>query len=134
MSEVSVKPTYAAIESLRDICEPWIALYQGDEWGDSMWQLHGASVTSHGMSDEDCAIVVALLWRNIEIQKDWADQDGWSNELVESGGIANAQAKASEARSYWLKGGNLGDFANTIADAKETIDQLPGWVFGEEKA
>lgn len=131
-----VLPAYASINAVRDICEPWIELWGGDEWGESMRDLHGAAHTSYGLSDEDCATVAEILIRNvIALKEEWIegeDYDMWGYGYDDESGpaaLAETRKKSSEARDYWLKGGNLGDFSRTIQDAKETIEQMPAWLF-----
>lgn len=125
-----IRPKYGAIESVRDICEPWIEAWGGDEWGDSMFNLHGAAHTSYGLSDEDCAVVAEILLRNVILGKEFGDEYGDPDRE------ALARSEATERRDYWLKGGNLGDWATTIEDAKSSIEQMPDWFFekGEDSA
>lgn len=119
-----IRPKYGAIESLRDICEPWIEIWSGDEWGDSMTHLLEAAHTSYGLSDEDCAIIAEILLRNVILAQEWADIYGPDPKLE-----AAARTEATRLRDYWLKGGNLGDSFTTIEDAKSSIDQMPDWMF-----
>jgi hypothetical protein len=119
-----IRPKYGAIESVRDICEPWVEIWSGDEWGESMQDLLGASHTSYGLADDDCAIVAEILLRNLIAGKEWADEYDIDPEVE-----ADARAESTRLRDYWLKGGNLGDFHTTIEDAKSSIDQMPDWMF-----
>ena len=128
MDKISVVPRYGSISAIRDICEPWIDYWSGDEWGESMVNLHGAAKTSYGFSDEDCALFAGKLLENLIVAKEWADeykQDKGYKEKV--------QAEARGSRDYWLAGGNLGDWGTTKEDAKSVIDQMPAWLFGEEE-
>lgn len=124
-----IRPQYGAIEAVRDITEPWIAIWDGDEWGESMWSLHGATHTSYGLSDEDCATVAEILLRNLIEQREWMEEEGKSYGLSEPEQEVKARKEATRLRDYWLKGGNLGDFHTTIEDAKSSIDQIPAWMF-----
>lgn len=137
-SSIEVPPEYVCIESIRDICEPWIELWGGDEWGESMRDLHGACHTSYGFSNEDCALFASKLIDNlIFLKEDWIDGDGYDmwgyGYDSENGALALAETvkKCRDSREYWLKGGNLGDWNEGPERAKALIDTLPGWLFGE---
>lgn len=127
---VKVTPDYASISSVRDICEPWISQWGGDEWGESMANLHGACHTDYCFSDEDCALFASKLIENLEVMKLWVDTEGQGYGFDEPVDIEAAQQQCREARDYWLKGGNI-QSEHCIAKAKETIDTMPGWLFGE---
>lgn len=127
---MTIRPRYGAINAVRDICEPWIEAWGGDEWGESMWSLYSASHTSYGLTDEDCAIIAEILLRNVIGQKELDEEYGFASEDQ----LEYARANAREARDSWLKGGNLGDWGTTIEDAKSSIDQMPDWFFGESDA
>jgi hypothetical protein len=124
---MAVRPQYGAIESIRDICEPWVELWAGDEWGESMHGLLNASHTSYGLTDEDCAVVADILLRNVIAAREWASEYHDSPEDKEA--EVRARREATEMRDYWLKGGNLGEWSTTIEDAKSSIEQMPGWFF-----
>lgn len=123
-----VKPHYASIQPARDLVEPWIDIWGGDEWGDSMRALHDAAHTNYGFSDEDCALFADRLLANLFQQKVWMDEEGVDYNLSSPESEAQARAECRKSRDYWLKGGNLGD-AETARIAKETMDQLPTWMF-----
>lgn len=135
---IKVEPKYGSINAVRDICEPWIELWGGDEWGESMRDLHGASQTSYGLTDEDCATIAEILIRNvIALKNDWIDSDGypmWGYGYDNESGakaLDEVWRATDKARAYWLKGGNLGTWGTTADDAKRVIDQMPLWLFGE---
>jgi hypothetical protein len=128
---VVITADYASITAIHDICEPWIEAWGGDEWGESMRYLLGATHTDYGLDDEDCARVARILWKNLDALKDWMDAEGHQYGLNEPDVRERAEREARKARDYWLKGGNLGDFGDTIAKTRATIDTLPGWLFGE---
>lgn len=122
-----VKPHYASIESIRDIIEPWIELHGGDEWGESMRDLHGAAKTSYGFSDEDCALFAEKLLENLELLVEYDGVGGpYERDPVD---IEQARKEAREAREYWRGGGNIASYADV---AIETIDSLPTWLFEGE--
>lgn len=127
---VRVTATYASINCVSDICEPWIELWGGDEWGESMSGLHAACHTSYGFSDEDCALFATKLIENLEYQREWAednpDYSYWGSERM-----AQAQARCRELREYWLKGGNLTNFEPAVTAATNTLATMPSWLFGE---
>lgn len=125
---IRVIPKYGAIEAARDICEPWIHAWGGDEWGDSMYNLHGAAHTDYGFSDEDCALFAQKLIDNLIAARD----NVLENDIATEQEMQLAAEEAAKQRDYWLAGGNLGDWGTTKSDAKSVIDQLPGWLFGEE--
>lgn len=132
---LEVKPSYGAINAVRDICKPWITLHDGDEWGESMIDLYGACHTNHGFTDEDCALFAGKLYDNLIGMIHWLIMDGeapWGYGYDEESGrraLAETQRQAAEAREYWLKGGNLGSWGTTAEDAKVVIDQMPAWLF-----
>lgn len=126
-----IRPNYGAIEAVLDICEPWIEIWGGDEWGDSMFALHSAAQTSHGFYDADCAVLAEILLRNLISQQVWIEQEGHSYGISSPEQEEEARAEATRLRDYWLKGGNLGDFHTTIEDAKSSIDQMPDWMFDD---
>ena len=131
---INVQPSYPSIKCVCDVVEPWIDLLGGDEWGDSMRSLHGACHTDYGFSDEDCALFASKLFENLEHMKTtgWIDEDGPSYCLFTPDDVAATQQRCREIREYWRKGGNLGDFGDTVKTATETLDQMPSWVFGDE--
>ncbi len=122
---------YGAIQAVRDVCEPWIEIWGGDEWGESMRDLYGAAHTSYGLMDEDCALLAEMLLRNIIAQREWIEDEGHSYGLSTPEQESYAREKATDAREYWLKGGNLGRFGSTIEDAKSVIDTMPAWMFND---
>lgn len=126
-----IRPTYGAIEPVRDICEPWVEIWSGDEWGESMEGLLAASHTSYGLDDADCALIAAILLRNVIAQHEWMEEEGHSYGLSMPDDEEQARKEATESRDYWLKGGNLGSFHTTIEDAKSSIAQMPDWMFNE---
>lgn len=132
---LDVKPSYGAINAVRDICLPWIRLHGGDEWGESMSALYSACHTNYGFTDEDCALFASKLYDNLISMVHWLIMDGeppWGygyDELNGRAALAKTQDQAAEAREYWLKGGNLGDWGTTKDDAKAVIDQMPKWLF-----
>lgn len=125
MTKIKILPSYAAIESIRNICEPWIEM-EGTEWGEVMLGLHTASQTSYGFSDEDCALFASKLLENLNLGEEFFF------EYYDEEEIKFAQEGSRQSREYWLKGGNLGDWANTIEEAKSSIEQVPDWIFGNE--
>lgn len=128
---MTVQPNYYSIEAVRNICEPWIQLWDGDEWGDSMWNLHGACHTSYGFSDEDCALFASKLLENLVSQKEWAVDEGADYGFANQDEIAHVQLEARKQRDYWLNGGNIqSDYA--VQAATETISKLPKWLFEGE--
>lgn len=128
----NIQPTYASIECVRDICEPWIQHWGGDEWGESMYSLHSAAHTSYGFSDEDCALFAAKLLENLCDQKEWIVDEGKDYGFCEPDEIAAVQAKCRELRDYWRKGGNLSSWEPAVKAANTTVDTLPGWLFGDD--
>jgi hypothetical protein len=137
---IEVAPDYISIETVRNICEPWIDLWGGDEWGESMRDLHGACRTSHGFSDEDCALFATKLLENlISLKEEWIDREGyglWGYSYDDENGalaLAETRTNAREARDYWLKGGNLGDWAGSPTKAQVVIAQMPSWLFEDNQ-
>lgn len=128
---VKVTPDYASISCVAALCEPWIELWGGDEWGDSMRNLHGACHTDYGFSDEDCALFASKLFENLMIHKQWVDEEGHSYGFWQADDVESVQAECREIREYWAKGGNLTDWEPAIQAAKATLETIPGWVFGE---
>jgi hypothetical protein len=126
-----VQPDYSSISVVADICDEWIELWSGDEWGESMRSLHGACHTSYGFSNEDCALFANKLLENLCSQKEWMDEEGDSYGLYEPAHRTEVEKKCRELRDYWLKGGNLGAFGVEHGKAKETIEKLPAWLFGK---
>lgn len=138
MSSVVVLPTYASIECVRDISEPWITLWSGDEWGEVMQSLHGACHTDYGFSDEDCALFASKLIENLEIMKRFWEGDnyglwGYGYDSGDGGeeALAKARKEATERRDYWRKGGNL-NWEPAVTAANKTIDTLPTWLFEDD--
>jgi hypothetical protein len=129
---VKVAPEYASIECVRNLCEPWLEIWGGDEWGESMRDLHGACHTSYGFSDEDCALFASKLFENLAAQKAWMDDEGKGYGLTTPEQNAEAAARCRELRDYWQKGGNLTDWEPAVKAANETLDTVPAWVFGED--
>jgi hypothetical protein len=132
---IRVAPNYCAINAVRDIVEPWIELWGGDEWGESMRSAHSAAHTSYGFTDEDCAIFAEKLLENILFMKEFWDNNGeglWGYSFDEIDGaraLADARAESTKARDYWLEGGNLkGD-----TGAVDLIAQLPEWLFEDSE-
>lgn len=138
MPEIEVRPQYASINAVADICEPWIDLWGGDEWGESMSALHSACHTSYGFSDEDCALFASRLINNlIATAPDSYEYSGgfWGYGWDGTDGRAaleQTRAKCQEAREYWLSGGNMGCWGTSAEDAKHVIDQMPSWLFEEQ--
>lgn len=135
MPEVKVFPTYDSINAVRDICEPWIELWGGDEWGESMHWLHRACHTSYGFSDEDCALFASRLIENLLYAREWAEDYGsglwgygWDYEDG-SKALSEVRSKCRELRDYWLKGGNISSHSDR---ARETIESMPSWLFEEQ--
>lgn len=130
-TSIKVLPSYASINAVVEICEPWIELWGGDEWGESMQNLAAACHTDYGFSDEDCALFASKLFENLEWQKRWVDEEGYAYGFKEPEDIKRVQEKAREVREYWRKGGNLTTWQPAIDAANETINTMPGWLFGE---
>lgn len=130
---VEVQPTYASIACVVDLCEPWIEIWSGDEWGESMDALARACHTDYGFSDEDCALFASKLFENLEAQKDWVLAEGYQYDFWEEDRVSAAEEKCRELREYWKKGGNLTDWEPAIQAANETLKVIPGWVFGEPR-
>lgn len=128
---VEVLPSYASIQCVRDICQEWINLWSGDEWGEGMQALHAACHTDYAFSDEDCALFASKLFENVETQKDWVENEGYQYDITKAGDASEVQAKCREVRDYWRQGGNLTDWNPAIEAANKTINTIPGWVFGE---
>lgn len=132
---IKVDANYSAINAVRDICEPWIELHGGNEWGESMRDALGASHTSYGFTDEDCATIAQIMINNLLSMIGWLIRDGegpWGYGYDEEDGrlaLAQTQAEAAESRDYWLAGGNLGTFGDSGDKAKAVIDQMPIWLF-----
>lgn len=126
---MNIEPKYAAINAVSGIAEPWIELWSGDEWGESMQSLHGACHTSYGFSDEDCALFASRLWVNLMEQYEWVITEGKSYGFWDPDNVKRTQERCRELRDYWLAGGNLKDDASR-AEAKAVIEQMPEWVFG----
>jgi hypothetical protein len=137
MDKVIVKPAYVSIESVREICEPWIELWGGDEWGDVMRALHMASTTDYGFSDEDCALFTSKLIENLIIMKiNWRDlgEDLWGYGYSPEDGkkaVAETRRKCRVIRDTWLDGDTF-NFPERNKIVKETLDSLPKWLFEEE--
>lgn len=127
---IHIAPEYSAISAVRDICEPWIEVWGGDEWGESMFSLHAAAHTSYGFDDEDCALFATRLYENLMSQKVWMDEDGEDYGLNEPEVRKQAQTVAAERREYWLKGGNIPS-EHSVAQATSVIEQMPAWLFEE---
>ena len=125
---ILVTPAYASINAVADICEPWIELWGGDEWGESMLNLQGACHTNYGFSDEDCALFASKLIENLVTQREWMLYEGWAYGFMEPDALESARKRCRELRDYWLQGGNLKD-ERSAADAKATIDTMPTWLF-----
>lgn len=130
---IKIQPKYASINLVTDLCEPWIELWAGDEWGESMEALHRACHTSYGFSDEDCARLASILFENLEFMKGWMDDEGHDYGLTSDEDEAEVQAKCREIRDYWRKGGNLSHWYPAVTAAQETLKTIPAWIFGETK-
>lgn len=128
--KVIVKPDYASIQPVRDLIEPWLEIWGGDEWGDSMRALHAAAHVDYGFSDEDCALFANKLLEYLFSQKTWIDEEGKTYGLSTVEQEREAKAECRKTRDYWLNGGNLGD-KRTIATVRSTIKKLPDWMFEE---
>jgi hypothetical protein len=135
MSEtIHIEPAYSAIEAVRDILKPWIELWGGDEWGDSMSALHSAGHTSYGLDDADCALVTEILARNVLSMPKFYEEVGepiWGYGWGPDDGpvaLANTRKESREARDYWLEGGNIKS-ERSKDSAKNAILALPDWMF-----
>jgi len=124
----AIKPVYASIQPVRDLCWPWIDLWGGDEWGDPMRALHAASHIDYGFSDKDCAVLARMLLRNLISQKKWMDERGPEYELSYKENEECVRARCCELREYWRNGGPLGD-SETGKISTETIKLMPDWMF-----
>lgn len=123
-----VDPDYISSEFVRDVCEPWIKIWSGDEWGESMESLHSAAKTCYGFTDEDCALFATRLLANLIDQREWVIEDGINYGFAQPVDIFYAQNRASGARDYWSRGGNLGRGAPNL------LDSLPPWFYGGDLA
>lgn len=131
---ITVKADYSSIESVRDLLDPWIKHWSGDEWGESMRDLHGACHTSHGFTDEDCALFATRLLDNVialHDQVDGGDLEGYG--MYEQVDVEKIQKECRSIREYWAKGGNLTNFQPAITNAQEQLLKMPKWMFGEEE-
>jgi hypothetical protein len=132
---LKVPPKYGAINAVSDICLPWIELHGGDEWGESMLNLHRACHTNYGFTNEDCALFAGKLYDNLVNMVYYLVTDGeapWGYGHDEESGrraLAATQRQAREARDYWLSGGSPSSNETTMANAKIVIDQMPRWLF-----
>lgn len=134
---ITVEPGYVSVEAVRDIVKPWIVLWGGDEWGESMMDLLGAAKTCYGFSDEDCALFATKLLENlIWLKEDMVDSQGepmWGYGWGRGGqeALDATRLEARKMRDHWLEGGNLNDW-RSAAEGKKIIDQLPDWLFEPE--
>jgi hypothetical protein len=127
---VVVTPDYASINAVRGICEPWIELWGGDEWGESMLDLHGACHTDYGFVDEDCALFATRLVANLESQYEWMIEEGYQYDFMQRDAVESVRVKCRKLRDHWLEGGNLkSEYASAVA--KATIDTMPTWLYDE---
>lgn len=125
-----VPPNYASISFVADVCEPWIDLYGGDEWGESMEALHRACHTSYGFSDDDCALFASKLLENLVHQHQWMEEEGYQYGLVEPEDQQRTEERCRGIRAHWLDGGNFSGDAVTMHLAEEVNKNLPSWLFG----
>lgn len=123
---IEVNPSYGSIEPVREVCEVFMDLWSGDEWGESMAALHSAGHTDYGMSDEDCAVVTGMLLKYIIEQKGWMETEGRVACLWDQDEFEEAQKHCAEIRDRWLKE----DFEPTRKEAEEILAKLPDWMFG----
>jgi hypothetical protein len=126
-----VQPDYASINAVKSICRPWIEIWSGDEWGDVMHPLYDAIHTDYGLSDEDVAQLTQILCDNVVSMHEWMLNEGMDYGVCTEEDMENAAKEARESRDYWLNGGNLTSFDHAKRVAKETVDTLPRWLFGE---
>jgi hypothetical protein len=130
---IKIPANYSSIEPVRDICEEWINLWGGDEWGESMYGLHGASQTSYGLTDEDCAKVAEIMLENVIHQHKWMVEEGEPHYgLSPREEEERVEAKCRQLREYWREGGNLRGFGDNAEKSTKMVDQLPPWMFGEQ--
>lgn len=127
----NVQPNFVSINTVTNICEPWIELWGGDEWGESMSSLLSACHTSYGFSDEDCALFAQKLLDNLDSQHDWMLEEGYSYGFMEEDDLARTRKEACEQRDYWLNGGNFSGDEPSKKIAAETIATLPSWLFDD---
>jgi hypothetical protein len=129
---VIVTPNYGSISAVRDIAMAWITIWSGDEWGESMHSLHSACHTDYGFSDEDCALFASRLIENLIEQKEWIAVEGRSYGCSDPESEAEAATECRRLRDYWREGGNITGWEPVMAPARQTIDSMPAWLFGEE--
>lgn len=129
--DVVITAEYASINAVREICKVWIDLWGGDEWGESMDALYQASHTSYGLSDGDCARVTRILWKNLQSQKEWMDDEGHEYFDFSDEDMERVYEETRRMRDYWRNGGNLGPGPDADIGTA-TIASMPRWLFGEE--
>lgn len=124
-----IPASYVGINTAVNICEPWVELWAGDEWGESMHALIQASHTDYGLSDADCAAVAEILTRNVIDMHGWANsEEGRDYFDADDVTLTRVREEATEAREYWLFGGNLRQ-ETEHPDAVAVIRQLSDWMF-----
>lgn len=140
MAEVKVFPTYESINAVRDVCEPWIELWGGDEWGESMRDLHGACHTSYGFTDEDCALFASRLIENlIASAPDSYEYGGgfWGYGWDDVNGrkaLEQTRERAREARDEYLNPDKwpYTKYPEMYENIQETFNSMPSWLFEEQ--
>jgi hypothetical protein len=73
------------------------------------------------------------LLENLLEMRTWMDEAGISYGLTSPEDEAPVKERCRELREYWSKGGNLTGSEHSIKVATETLETLPGWMFGEDK-
>lgn len=129
-TDVVILPTYGSLHVIKEICEPWIEAWSGDEWGEVMSPLAHAIHIDYGLSDEDLAVLAKILWKNINEQNDWMIEEGRSYGLDEPEYRNRAAAECRKVRDRWTTEETWGP---TKEAAKATLDSLPSWVFEDVK-
>lgn len=114
---------------VRDIAGVWINVWDGCEWGDVMRSLHMGCHRDYGISAEDCAEIVQIMWRQIESMNGYDDcfydEDG---ELRKEAEAASRKLREENSKKSWG-----GESEARLNARLETLASMPSWVFGENE-
>lgn len=141
MSKITVEPHYDCIQAVRSVCKPWIEMWSGDEWGESMRNALGACHTSYGFSDEDCAAIAEILINNLLPMYEWAYEYsdglwgyGWDGEEGGAKVLAKTRKEASKVREECLNRDQwpYTKYPESYDRVEKLFASMPSWLFEPE--